>query len=106
VLINIISGRIRDKGCNVINCVGDSDCDIVHPAIAASECGSTTLIGEDTDLLVSIFYYITPDNKNLFFHADKKSINQIRVYNTNKLKLLCSHLLLIHSFVLDVLVSG
>ena len=49
-LINIISGRLLD--CNVINCEGGSDCEIVHPAIAASQYGSTTLIGEDTDLLV------------------------------------------------------
>ena len=51
-LINIISGKLRDNGCNVINCEGDTDCKIVHAVIAASEYGSTTLIGEDTDLLV------------------------------------------------------
>ena len=35
-LINIISARLQDKGCNVINCEGDADCEIVHAAIAAS----------------------------------------------------------------------
>jgi len=102
-LINIISGRLRDKGCNVINCEGDADCEVMHPPIEASEYGSTTLIGEDTDLLVFLLYYMKPDNKSLFFHSDKKSTNQIRVYNINKLKLLLgkplySHLLFIHAF--------
>jgi len=110
-LINIISGRLRDKGGNVINCEGDSDCEIVHPAIAASQYGSTTLIGGDNDLFVLLLYSMKPDNKSLFFHSDKKSTNQIRVYNINKLKLLlvkplCSQLLSIHSCFLEFLVSG
>ena len=72
-------------------------------AIAASEYGSTTLIGEDTDLLVLLLYYMKPDNTSLFFRSDKTSTNQIRVYNINKLKLLLgkplsSHLLFIHAF--------
>ncbi|KAK2141962.1 hypothetical protein LSH36_1011g00013 [Paralvinella palmiformis] len=51
MLINIISSSLRDIGCDVINCEGDAECEIMHPAIAASEYGSTTLIGEDTDLI-------------------------------------------------------
>ena len=67
-LINIISGCLRDEGCIVINYEGDSDCEILHPTIAASECGSTTLI---TDLLVLLLYYMNRDNKSVFFHSDK-----------------------------------
>ena len=44
-LINIISSRLRGKACN---------CKV----FAASEYGSTTLIGEDTDLLVPFLKYI------------------------------------------------
>jgi len=75
----------------------------MHAAIAAWEYGSTTPIGEDTDLLVLLLYYMKPDNKCLFIRSDKKSTNQIRVYNISKLKILlskplCSHLLFIHAF--------
>lgn len=102
-LIDIVSTRLREKGCNVVNCAGDADTEIVSVTIAASEYGSTTLIGEDTDLLVLLLYHMKPDRKSVFFRSDNKSRSQIRVYNINKLKILlgpalCSHLLFIHAF--------
>ena len=66
----------------------------MHAAIAASEYGSTTLIGEDTDLLVLLLYYMNPDNKSLLVRSDKKSTNQIRVYDISKLKLTCCSFIL------------
>lgn len=101
-LINIISQRLREKGCNVINARGDADCDIVQAAIAASEFQSTTLIGEDTDLLILLLYHSKPERKCLYYRSDK-SKSQIRVYNINKLKCLlgnelCSLLLFVHAF--------
>ena len=79
MLINIISSSLRDIGCDVINCEGDAECEIMHPAIAASQYGSTTLIGGDNDLFVLLLYSMKPDNKSLFFHSDKKITNPIRV---------------------------
>lgn len=102
-LIDLISTRLREKGCNVVNCAGDADTEIVRVTIAASEYGSTTLIGEDTDLLVLLLYHMKLDRKSVFFRSDNKSRSQISVYNINKLKILlgpvlCSHLLFIHTF--------
>lgn len=102
-LIDIISTRLREKGCSVVNCSGDADTEIVSVAITASEYGSTTLISEDTDLLVLFLYHMKPNRKSVFFRFDNKSRSQIRVYNINKLKpllgpVLCSHLLFIHAF--------
>ena len=51
-LIQLISGRLREKGCHTIQAEWDADLDIVKAAIAMSAYKSTTLIGEDTDLLV------------------------------------------------------
>ena len=51
-LINLISDELRNRNCNVINAPGDADVDIVKAAVVASCHQSTTLIGEDTDLLV------------------------------------------------------
>ena len=102
-LIDIISTRLRENGCNVVNCAGDADTEIVHMTIEASKYGSTTLIGEDTDLFVLLLYHMKPEQKSVFFRSDNKSRRQINVYNINKLKILlgpvlCSHLLFIHAF--------
>jgi len=102
-LINLISEKLREHGCNVFNTDGDADCQIVGAAIAASETQTTTLIREDTDLLVVLLYHLDPESKTLYFRSDNKSRNQIRVFNINKVKCLlgdklCSELLFIHAF--------
>lgn len=101
-LINMISDKLRENGCKVINSEGDADYDIVQEAIASSEFKTTTLIGEDTDLLILLLYHMDPISKALYFRSDK-SKDQIHVYNVNTLKCLlgdqlCSHLLFIHAF--------
>jgi hypothetical protein len=101
-LINLISDRLRKKGCTVMNAEGDADYDIVQAAIAVSECKTTSLIGEDTDLLILLLHHMDSRKKTLYFRSDKKSKEQ-RVYNVNTLKeclgqRLCSQLLFIHAF--------
>ena len=62
---------------------------------------STTLIGEDTDLLVLLLYHAAAnDCKDLYFRSDKGKPN---VYNIKVLKRLlgddvCSDLLFVHAF--------
>ena len=72
-LINLISEKLREKGCFVINAEGDADYHLVQAAIAASRSHITTLIGEDTDLLVLLLYHATLDGKTLYFRSDNKS---------------------------------
>ncbi|KAG1714479.1 hypothetical protein GQR58_001251 [Nymphon striatum] len=101
-LINMISDRLREKGCKVMNAEGDADYDIVQAAIALSEYKTTALIGEDTDLLILLLHHMDSHKKTLYFRSDKKSKEQ-RVYNINTLKeclgqQLCSQLLFIHAF--------
>ena len=70
-------------------------------AIAMSAYKSTTLIGEDTDLLVLLLYHVPAnDCKRLYFRSDKGTPN---VYNITVLKRLlcddvCSDMLFIHAF--------
>ena len=101
-LINMISDRLREKGCTVMNAEGDADYDIVQSAIAVSEYKTTTLIGDDTDLLILLLHHMDSHKKTLYFRSDKKSKEQ-RLYNINTLKeclgqQLCSQLLFIHAF--------
>ena len=101
-LIYLISDELQKQDCIVINAPGDADVDIVKAAVEASSHHSTTLIGEDTDLLVLLLYYAHIDNKELYFGSDNKS-KAIEVYNINRFKEirgndLCSQLLFIHAF--------
>ena len=74
-LINMISDSLREKGFMVMNAEGDAGCDIVQAAIAASEHQITTLIGEDTDLLILLLHHMDYRKKTLYFCSDKKSIS-------------------------------
>lgn len=70
-LIHQIGDHLRQKGCHVIHAEGDADVDIVKAAITMSSYKSTTLIGEDTDLLVLLLYLGAKDCKDLYFRSDK-----------------------------------
>ncbi len=64
---------------------------------------STTLIGEDTDLLVLLLYLAAKDCKDLYFRSDKHKEKRINVYNIKVLKQLlgdgvCSDILFAHAF--------
>ena len=101
-LITMIAGRLENKGCHVVHAEGDADVDIVKAAITMSSFQSTTLIGEDTDLLVLLLFYAESSSHDLYFRSDKNK-DKFRVYNIKILKQLfgtdiCSVLLLAHAF--------
>ena len=102
-LISLISAQLRNRGCNVIQAPGDADVDIVKTAVDSSHRHSTTLIGEDTDLLILLLHYADtdPDIKDLYFRSDKTDAT--KVHDINRLKAIigpdiCSQLLFIHAF--------
>ena len=64
--IKLVSEKLEKKGCTVINAPGDADVDIVKVAIRASQHQPTTLIGEDTDLLILLLYYAETNNRGLY----------------------------------------
>ena len=83
---------------------GDADVDIATAAVSSSLTKTTTLIGEDTDLLVLLLYYCTtqPPGKRLYFRSDKNR-SQCKVYDIPSIaKTLgpstCVHLLFVHAF--------
>ena len=67
-LIHLIANQLKKRKCDVIHAEGDADLDIVKTTISASSEKTTTLIGEDTDLLVLLLYYASLCN-------DKNSIS-------------------------------
>ncbi|KAG0715131.1 hypothetical protein GWK47_012669 [Chionoecetes opilio] len=101
-LINLISQRMKDRGCNVIQSEGDADVEIVKAAVSMSSNKRTSLIGEDTDLLVLLLHHAsTSDGNKLYFYSDKGS--PATVYDIKVMKKLlgndvCSSLLFLHAF--------
>ena len=55
-IITLIAEEIQ-QGCSVIHAVDDADIDIVKTAVESSKIKNTTVIGEDTDLLVLLIYW-------------------------------------------------
>ena len=47
-----MADELQAEGCHVVHTKGDVDVDIVRAAVLAAESKPTSLIGEDTDLLV------------------------------------------------------
>ena len=53
----MISDQLRERDCTVVNAHGDADVDIVKTAVETPLQHTTTLIGEETGLLVLLLYY-------------------------------------------------
>ena len=102
-LINLISQRMKDRGCHVIQSKGDADVEIVKAAVSISSNKSTSVIGEDTDLLVLLLHHAPTSNDNkVYFYSDK--VSPATVYDIKVMKKLlgydvCSCLLFLHAFM-------
>ena len=82
-LIQLIMERMKQKGCDVIQAEGDADAEIAKTAISMSAFRLTSLIGEDTDLVLLLFHTDVSKCTALYFRSDKvKSY----VYNMKVLK--------------------
>lgn len=99
-MIDLISGTLRGKGCEVINAPGDADVPILNAAVLNAVSHSATLIGEDLDLLLLLLHYAQQAHKDLYFRSDKT--NADNVYHINDLNMvmgeeLSSQLLFLHA---------
>ena len=100
-LIQLIMERMRKKGCDVIQAEGDADVEIAKTAISISAFKSTTLIGEDTDLLVLLLFHADVSKCTaLYFRSDKakSDVYNIKVLKEVLGKAVCNDLLFLHAF--------
>ena len=68
----LIMERLRQSGCEVIQAEGDANVEIAKVAVTKSPFQSTTLAGEDTDILLMLLYYTETTNCTaLYFRSDK-----------------------------------
>ena len=77
--------------------------DITKTAVNSAQEHSTTLIGEDTDLLILLLHYAEANGKPLYFRSDNQSRGIPKVYYINNFKSilgreLCAQLLFLHAF--------
>ena len=103
-MITLISAALIGKGCHVIQSPGDADVDIAKATVERSRHCTTTLVGEDTDLLILLRHYSSTDNENTYFrsNANKQSTKR-RLYNINLLKEIlgvdiCTKLMFAHAY--------
>ena len=71
-MIALISTALTKRGCHVIQSPGDADVDIVKATVERSGHCTTTLVGEDTDLLILLLHYSRTDNEIIYFRSDAK----------------------------------
>ena len=99
-LIKLIIKELKDRGCNVIPAHADADVDIVKAATESAKFRDTTLVGEDTDLLILLLHYAEVGGKNLYFRSNKQRAKH--VYDIISLRKLlgsevCTQLLFVHA---------
>ena len=61
-IIRLITEELQRRECQVIQAEDDADVEIAKAAVSMAQFKSTTVIGEDTDLLVLLLYYTNIDN--------------------------------------------
>jgi len=69
-MIALISTALTERGCHVIQSPGYADVDIVKATVERSRLCTTTLVGEDTDLLILLLRYSRRDNEAIYFRSD------------------------------------
>ena len=87
----------RKDRAKTLGLPGDADIDIVKTVVDSSHQHSTTLIREDTDLLILLLHYADtdPDIKDLYFRSEKTCATNVQ--DINRLKAI-RHQTYAHSF--------
>ena len=101
-IIRLIMHQLRQHGCYALQAEGDADVEIVKSAVASSLHSSTTLIGEDTDLLVLLLHHVQPSGGHqLYFRSDKLA-KTVKVHDIRSIREImgtdnCKFLLFLHA---------
>ena len=83
--IGLLTERLANSGGQVLHAQDDADVLVVQTALSCAETLSTTLIGNDTDLLVLLLYHTKLDACNIFMQTDTHENNR-RLYDTKRIK--------------------
>lgn len=104
LFINTLGKKLQDSEVQVIHAEEDADLRIVLTAIEISEQHTTTVIGEDTDLLVLLCYHAKDTNNTIYFRSEpKQNTQKIKIWNITEARqklgiYVCNILPFIHAF--------
>ena len=67
-------GSFQGKaGCSTIHAKAEADVPIVETAVQVAKSTTAVLVGDDTDLLVLLFYHVDMDGHEVFFRPEPKA---------------------------------
>ena len=103
-LIVMLRQKLAKCGCTTLQADGDADVLIVKTAVETSENKNTTLVGDDTDILVLLFYLYNLSNKDLIFRPEPKANTRSREWRMKHVKTqlgeqLCRDILFLHALL-------
>lgn len=86
--IFMLGNELEEKGYGVVYADSDADVLIVKSAIDLAITSDVAIIGEDTDILVLLLYYINSDHKHVIFKSalKQRTSKSQRVWDINKTK--------------------
>ena len=82
----MLSDMFQKKAIPSIICDGDADGTIVQTAVACAATNPTTVIGEDTDLLVLLCFHVSPASRRIYFRSDIRSNKKKRVWDIKQVQ--------------------
>ena len=87
--LNLLSTKLCENGCTTINAKEDADVLIVQTALELANTCDVVLIGEDTDLLVCLYYHADIHSNRIYFKSESKQAvaRKIRVWDITKAKI-------------------
>ena len=94
--INLLADRFRENEIDIICAEEDADLLIAKTAVDYSKIGPTVVIAEDTDLLVLLCHYASPDNHIVFQTQNRRWKIEDLIEKTGNLKTI---ILLVHAFL-------
>ncbi|KAK3727209.1 hypothetical protein QZH41_007714 [Actinostola sp. cb2023] len=99
----MLSDSLCHSQCETCHAESDADLLIVKTAVEFAQTRTTILVGDDTDLLILLLFYVDPDGYNLFFIPEPKTNSlRYRVWNIKSIqaqlgKEVCRNILFIHA---------
>jgi len=66
--VDMLSQKLKAAGCHVLQAVADADVLIANTPVARAAESPTTVVGEDTDLLVLLICHADPESHTLYMH--------------------------------------
>ena len=82
--LQLLGDNPQMTGCDVFHATSDADVLIVQKAIESADNQDTTLVGDDTDLLVLLLYHTKLTSYNLFFAPEPRKNAKKRVWDIKK----------------------